>query len=703
MIAVTRRIEGLSRSPSTVRLTFALWCLWLTIPYWGLGRHSYVQIHDNADQMFSALVGYSAGVASPSLWAAGWATGVDWLAQAYTNNLYAIPFFFLPAWLAISLVMFTQRFVAGYFMYYLLKDMGAENVACWYAGLAYSLFFQLDSPGFTLFKGFTEAALPLVVWTITRKTNSKAWIYSSAFGIGVLYALSSSFHLSCFAFVLLPIWLLVFDGRTQLRNWAALGFLVLGWLLAQTPAIAATGLNAGMSHRSDWNPNVAFGGLGAGFQELIGVVKYNLVSLIILVLVIVLARHRGKYFRWLIVVLACAAAPITWIVVNRHFHSALGFLSGFNWGRIYLIAPFLAMSAVAIAGSWLPGFRIDRISLAHIMAAATVFVFLQSALLNASIFHAVADGSNYAEFYHNADLVSLAREVKATNPPYRIACVGIHPGFMWAYGFETADGYLNLYPKRYQDFWKAVNQKALQQDTRVRNYFENYGNRIYLFVPGGNPAGALKLLSDSTTSVKFEDSFNLDLLSLANVKYIISTVPLDDPNLVLRPSSIRDGQIAWQKQPRRTRYLDVLLGRVPGIPLYIYENKKVLPRFFCAEQVLSRPPKQVNAALAQLSSDELRTKVFLPEPEPSSQGITGNHVVLSRYSATCIDLEVAASAECPLVIANNYSPYWLASIDGKQGSVLLADATFQAIEVPPGKHNVRLEYSPPYAPSRCSR
>ena len=66
-------------------------------------------------------------------------------------------------------------------------------------------------------------------------------------------------------------------------------------------------------------------------------------------------------------------------------------------------------------------------------------------------------GANFATLYQNPQLIELAKKIKS-EPPCRVATVfspsdpTLHPGFMWAYGIETVDGYANLYPKRYQDF-----------------------------------------------------------------------------------------------------------------------------------------------------------------------------------------------------------------------------------------------------------
>lgn len=695
------RIRELLRSRVGARLAFAMWSLWLSFPYWCLGPRSYVQIHDNADQMFSALVGYSRGVALFGFWAPAWATGVDWLSQGYTNNLYTIPFLLLPPWAAYSLLMLAQRFVAGYFMYLILQDLEVEKIACWYAGLAYSVYFQIFSPGFTLFKGLADAAFPLVVWAIIRKSGSMSSRCISAFAIGAVYALSSSFHLSLFAVILIVLWLLIFNPRTHWRHWIVLVSLFSGWLLMEIPSIVAAGMNAKVSQRSVWNAASIGGRLG--FVDIFtDLLKYNLLSFLILLLAIAFASSRRKVARYLVVVLACSAAPLLWYVVAARFHSALGFLSGFSWERVHLIVPFLAIASAAIAGGTLSHVQVRQTRFAFVMPAAIALVIAQSLFLNASILHALVDGSNYAELYCNPDLLALAKNTQSITPPYRVASIGIHPAFMWAYGFETADGYLNVYPRRYQQFWRAVINSSLQQDTVLRDYFENRGSRIYLFVPGQRTAGALELLRNPRGALKVADLFNLNLLSLANVRYIISTVPLDDRNLILQESAVREKQIEWQKKPKFDRYFDVVRGRSPGIPLYIYENQEVLPRFFCAKQVLSRTPKEILDVLPRLPSEELLADMLIAEPAPlTKSGDELRNIAVRKYSADCIVLRVTSGTGCPLVITNSYSPYWQVLVDGQGGHVLTVDHAFQGVNVSPGEHDIELVYSPPYAPTRC--
>jgi hypothetical protein len=141
---------------------------------------------------------------------------------------------------------------------------------------------------------------------------------------------------------------------------------------------------------------------------------------------------------------------------------------------------------------------------------------------------------------------------------------------------------------------------------------------------------------------------------------------------------------------------------VPGLPLYIYENRKVMPRFFFPTQVISMPEKGAIGAMEQLSADQLLKKLFVTQPMQSTAGAdSSREIAIKSYHAGCIRLQATCGAACALFIADNYSPYWTALVDGNRTNLRLADGTFQAIDIPAGQHRIGLVYSPPYAPFDC--
>jgi uncharacterized membrane protein YfhO len=87
--------------------------------------------------------------------------------------------------------------------------------------------------------------------------------------------------------------------------------------------------------------------------------------------------------------------------------------------------------------------------------------------------------------------------------------------------------------------------------------------------------------------------------------------------------------------------------------------------------------------------------VYLP-PEAKAFVTATNHVqakVISRdVQAEHITAEVEASAPAMVVLSQAYYHLWHAYVDDKPVPLLRANYAFQAIEVPAGRHKVRLDY-----------
>jgi len=391
--------------------------------------------------------------------------------------------------------------------------------------------------------------------------------------------------------------------------------------------------------------------------------------------------------------------------------SHLGFLAGFQFNRVYLIIPFLAAVAGAVGLDSIPSKW--KLAAAHeerqgwatplpmaIFALAIVLIVGQSVSVKKKTLTELAGGANYSNLYQNPELLELAAKIK-TEPSFRIATVAntsdptLHPGFAWAYGLETVDGYANLYPKRYQDYWEAVIGPLIKADPDRYDYFHYWGNRVYLFAPTGG--------FQNGSNVRFKDYYRLELLSLANVRYLVSPRPLDDERLSLLPSAMRDAQLKWAAQSKSKRMLGLLRGNNPGIPLYVYENQEMVPRYFLAGEAKSFGNKtELLAGLAAATQSELKTTVYLDKaqvtnaPATLSADNTGTVSVIAQTSDK-VQLEVTNTSAVILVAANLYNPNWKATVDGKPAQIFPADEAFQGIGLAAGHHQVELTYQPPYA------
>ena len=686
-------------APRRVGAILAIWVLWLALPFYVFGSHSYVCVHDSADQMLSAMVGYSRGLSSPALWASGWASGVDWLSQGYTNELYVLPFFVLPGWAAYALVMLLQRGLAAFFFYRLLRNrLDLNQLAALFGAFALSIAPQLDVDlGFSLYQGFGEPAFALILLLLTSPNLSRARLYWVSALAGVLYALCSGFAYSVFILALIPVWFTIFAEKIKRRHWKAAIIFAGAWAVAEGPVIAAALLNAPLSHRAG-RDIAAASGIHEILYRLLTIAACNFVFVALALYSIISKSTRRREAAWLLSTsLVCAVALVIWFFVTSQKLIPLpGAVRGFGWWRLTELVPILTITAAALALDLLLNRKGKRHNWGKWLTySALVYVLLLSLKVNAGMFRALLHGENYSEIYQNPDLLELSNRVRQSGlSPVRVVSVGLHPAFAWGYGLETADGYLNLYSKRYQDYWDIVIGRALAKDAYWNSYFNDWGNRIYLFVPSND-------YNDQT--LQFDQLFNLDLLSMQNVKYVISDRPLQGNDLTLLPSQFRNSQLQWLHKPRLSRYLDIIRGKNPGTPIYIYENAHVLPRMFCAAQTVSLPRSDVSAALQTSDLQSLSEKMLVDGGESTSAS-SGGRVELRHYSATCIVADVTSNSGCGLTISNSFSPYWHASTDNSAATLRPADLAFQGVQIPAGTHRIRLEYRPPYGfgVSSCS-
>jgi hypothetical protein len=90
-----------------------------------------------------------------------------------------------------------------------------------------------------------------------------------------------------------------------------------------------------------------------------------------------------------------------------------------------------------------------------------------------------------------------------------------------------------------------------------------------------------------------------------------------------------------------------------------------------------------------------RQLVYLPpNARPSLQAVAdpGARVLSSDVRPEECSFETSADSRAILVIAQSYYHCWQAAVDGKPAELYRANYAYQAVEVPPGRHEVRLVY-----------
>ena len=223
--------------------------------------------------------------------------------------------------------------------------------------------------------------------------------------------------------------------------------------------------------------------------------------------------------------------------------------------------------------------------------------------------------------------------------PFRIMSTDrriMHPNISSVYKIETIEGYDPLYLKDYAQYISVM--QSNNPATEVSSF-----NRI---------------LTPQVLSSK--------LVDLANTKYVLSFDEISTPQF---EKVLEEGETK------------------------VYLNKNALPRAFFVEDVIPTTNKQEEYAFLLRPDFDLSTKATAQEYSYVTQPSYAT-AQISTYTDSTIIIETESARFKPLVVTNINYPGWQAKIDGKASKIFTANAIFQLVEVPSGKHTVEFKFRP---------
>ena len=123
--------------------------------------------------------------------------------------------------------------------------------------------------------------------------------------------------------------------------------------------------------------------------------------------------------------------------------------------------------------------------------------------------------SYYAEELMQELEEAIGRDVSE----YRVAHLGISPAPSLMHGFYTVDGYSNNYPLEYKHSFRQVIAGELAKNEETRVYFDEWGNRCYLF---NSVTGTYWNLAKNS-GVRYENlEFDMEALRALGCEYLFS-------------------------------------------------------------------------------------------------------------------------------------------------------------------------------------
>ena len=293
--------------------------------------------------------------------------------------------------------------------------------------------------------------------------------------------------------------------------------------------------------------------------------------------------------------------------------------------------------------------------------------------------------------YHFKILQKVAQ--KADNKLGKFRVESLHyPGgsaFLSAYGLESIGGYLNMYSKRYQEFFSRVILPQIPNvplSPYVANYLKSGTNHL-----------DVNCYQRVGFALDVNKCANLNLFALANVKYVFSRHTLIHPDLKL----IEGPKLAWASFDTTTKIwlaIKEIFGAPPHIQLY--ELKTALPRVFIPRsiEILSDNSDVLNA-LTQRNVTSLRQKAIISSsdiPEHSefidyeeSQGWSeAGSVISTEFVGNKMTITVDMRRKGLVVVSNAYNHLWTARIDDKLTKIFPVFHTFWGVVVSKGRHEI---------------
>mgnify|MGYP001616642496 CR=1 FL=1 len=700
--------------------------LFLIIEYIALGKYSFIQTQDFTDDIFPRYIALWRNFSESGFqhWSSDIGAGTDRLVNhVFYDNLLSLLIAVFPAWLAyqIFILLTTYAGVIGFYKLNTVYFNHPKELSALIAIFIPLIISSVNSTGLSAGIQFYPFTIYCVYWINSRVENP---LLKLIFLTGLIYFTSKIIFFQLGFVYLAPFMMLWFGviGRVKLTTVISVAVAFLVVVIIDHATIIALISSSLESHRVEFSVLQSNEGRSYFVYQLI----------LVLLSIFFIIRKRIVDARLLVI--------LTSFLLITIGDSILNYLWDTIFGRSALAS--LKISRLTFFSTSLLGFVLLSISnqinhkekkiLSFILCIS--FILIAVDLKRSNFINWVGQGNYVANF----EIESLKNLRASDNHSiFRVAVVQgpTHPNMLAAYGFESADGFTGMYPKSYKHYWAGVISPFLLsgKDKHFARYFLDWGSRFYLFT--GRPANGGRY-----EVVKFRDFFNLNLLSLANVKYIISHQPIIDERLQIVSAgvnvppffrdffnlnllSLANVKSIILRQPitdERLHTENVGANVAPLVnfdmvkirlrenfsgreSLFIYKNADYVERVFAINKIRYFDSNEDLLAYANNASvDEMKSTAFVlgKLKEKLSQydfEHTKASTVITSYSPSKIDFLVRSSGDVMVVLTESFNLNWKCASKGKDLEIVDVYGTFFSVVLGEGENSVSCQYQPKWA------
>lgn len=399
---------------------------------------------------------------------------------------FSLFYFFFNAELAYWIIDVLVK-ITSYFSFYLLAKKINKNL--FFCSLGAAIYASINLP---THEGFYFAIFPYTIYLIFFKNN----ISTKHFLILFFFGLNSDILRSPFFIPVILVLSILFKDKNKnyFKNFVKVSIIFLSAILISNINIIYVALFDGPFHRHEWIKealpikylfqNVLFGLIDINHSsskyKLALAVPITILKISLIIFSIILLKKK-RIFQTLIILFSISlfVSVIKLEFFLKFIESNSLKIYNFGYlGHYYIL--FFALLFIFITR--------ENYSKKKYLTFLSVFSLLLMQI-NSSIGpiykkYFIENNNNFRNFYtfEGYYLPSDYKKIKNIVKDKRTISIGLDPMVAVMNDIKTIDGYHNLYPLDYKKKFRKVIEGELKQNDFWRNYFDNYGSRLYAII-----------------------------------------------------------------------------------------------------------------------------------------------------------------------------------------------------------------------------
>lgn len=508
----------------------------ICLPYYLLGDKAFITIHDSLD----LTVGHLNNITRSGLFftfaeEVPLMDGVYRMAIPFTSPFelknilyYVCPGYwgFLGGLLIVKICAFGGMFLLSH--NYIIKN------SLWQCVLVALLFSII--PFYTDY-GLSSAGIPLLIYSLLNLYEKKR--QKTSYLLVLLFALNSSLSLSglfiCFFLALIILYLYFKDNSINTHLLFALCLLSLVYVVTNFEIISGILNPSGMSNR----------------VEMINHYTYNDLAMMAYMNLTTGFYHAGSFVAWPIIILFFTTFFLYKKTDHELFVYALSFIilalfiiigvfskliplqlfSAFQFNRFYFLYPSLCFILLAKTFDVLNQ-KNNRILLTFSIIISALIAVSANDLEYKDNFKRLVKGINYeqpsySQFYDEKLFGIVANDLDIKQDyTTKVVSIGMYPSVAEYNGFYCLDGYLSSYSLDYKHQFRSIIEGELDNSESLRAYFDEWGNRCYVFSAELKDKGNQYLCSKKDDLTIEHLDINTKALKDLGCQYVFSAVDI---------------------------------------------------------------------------------------------------------------------------------------------------------------------------------